>query len=263
MSGWITSVSLEGVLRRYDGVVIGALVLTTLGAAVYTLLGIGMNMSAWEITAMPNNMPMPVSAWTPMYALTMFSMWWVMMIAMMLPSAAPMILLYSRVGRRRQKANRMHASGFFSVGYLVVWGVFSLGATIVHGIGEHIELINGMMAVSGGWLASAIFIAAGVWQFLPIKMRCLEACRQPIEFLSKIWVPGRIGAFQMGLQHGLFCVGCCWAMMLLLFVGGVMNLYWIVALAGLALVEKLGTKWRLVPYAIGCGFMLLGGLMLS
>lgn len=262
MSGWIANVSLNGVLRRYDSVVIGALVLTTLVAAVYTLLGIGMNMSAWEMTAMPSNMPMPVSAWTPMHASMMFLMWWIMMIAMMLPSAAPMILLYSRVGRRQHKADSIHTSGLFGIGYLVVWGAFSLGATIVHGVGEHVALINGMMAVSGTWLAFVIFITAGVWQFLPMKARCLEACRQPIEFLSKIWTPGRVGAFQMGLQHGLFCVGCCWAMMLLLFVGGVMNLYWIAGLAGLALIEKLGAKWRLVSYAIGCGFMLMGGLML-
>ena len=262
MSGLFINAPLDGVLKRYDGVVIGALALTTLTAAVYTVLGIGMGMSAWEMTAMPTDMPMPTRAWTPLYALMLFLMWWIMMIAMMLPSAAPMILLYARVGRRKRIALGDPASGFFCLGYLVVWGVFSLGATMIHGIGEHVALINGMMVVSGAWMSALIFIAAGIWQFLPIKARCLEACRQPIEFLSKIWAPGRIGAFQMGLRHGLFCVGCCWAMMLLLFVGGVMNLYWIAGLAGLALIEKLCAKWRLVPYAIGCGFLLMGGLML-
>jgi len=263
VSGRIANISLNNIIKRYDGLVIGALALTILMAATYTGLGIGMNMSAWEMTAMPNDMPMPVRAWTPIDALMMFLMWWIMMIAMMLPSAAPMIMLYSRVGKRRHKAIITRASSFFCIGYLMVWGAFSLGATIIHGIGEYIELINGMMAVSGAWLASIIFIFAGVWQFLPIKSHCLEVCRQPIEFLCKVWAPGPIGAFQMGLRHGLFCVGCCWVMMLLLFVGGVMNLYWIAALAGLSLIEKFTSRWRLVPYAIGCGFMLMGGLMLS
>lgn len=262
MSGQLTNVSLDGILRRYDRVVIGALVLTTLAATIYTVLGIGMDMSAWEMTTMPSDMPMPIRAWTPMHALMMFLMWWVMMIAMMLPSAAPMIMLYARVGKRRRSTIGDPATGFFCLGYLVVWGMFSLGATILHGIGEHVALINGMMAVSGVWLGGVIFIAAGVWQFLPVKARCLEVCRQPIEFLSKIWAPGRIGAFQMGFQHGFFCVGCCWAMMLLLFVGGVMNLYWIAGLAGLVLAEKTGARWRLLPYAIGVGFIIMGCLML-
>jgi len=262
MFGQAFNVSLGEALRRYDGMAVGALSLTTLAAAAYTVLGIGMDMSAWEMTAMPRDMPMPVHVWTVVDALMMFLMWWIMMIAMMLPSAAPMILLYTRVGQRRARHLNPPFPGYFCAGYLIMWGAFSLAVTVIHGIGEQVQLVNGMMAISGTWLAATVFFVAGVWQFLPVKARCLDACRQPIAFLSKIWVSGRIGALQMGLRHGLFCVGCCWAMMLLLFVGGVMNLYWIAGLAVLVLVEKIASGWQFTPYALGGGFMLMGVLML-
>lgn len=254
--------SLNSVLGRHERMTIGALALITLVAAIYTVMGIGMDMSAWEMTGMPSDMPMSVHAWSAIDALMMFLMWWVMMIAMMLPSAAPLILLYTRVGQRRGQQFSSSSPGYFCFGYLIMWGAFSLGATLLHAVGEQVHLVNGMMAIAGHWLAGCVFILAGIWQFSPIKSRCLEACRQPVQFLSRIWASGRMGALRMGLRHGLFCVGCCWAMMLLLFVGGVMNLYWIAGLALLALIEKIASRWPYTPYAIGFGFMIMGGLML-
>jgi len=262
MSGLSIFASLNSVLGRHERMTIGALALITLVAAIYTVMGIGMDMSAWEMTGMPSDMPMPVHAWSAIDAFMMFLMWWIMMIAMMLPSAAPMILLYLRVGQRRDQRVNSPSPGYFCFGYLAMWGAFSLGATLLHAVGEQVHVINGMMAITGHGIAGSIFILAGLWQFFPLKSRCLEACRQPVQFLSKIWASGRMGALRMGLCHGLFCVGCCWAMMLLLFVGGVMNLYWIAGLAVLALIEKIASRWRYTPHAIGSGFMMMGGLML-
>lgn len=213
-----------------------ALLVISIVAWIYTIMGIGMPMSAVVMTGMPTNMPMPVHEWTKIHACFMFAMWWVMMVAMMIPSAMPMIFLYDRVASRTNPAKR-HLSLFVS-GYILIWGVFSLVATLLHAVGDWTGLINGMMASASGYLGAALLMGAGIWQLTEIKFKCLEACRSPAEFLSRMWRPGSVGALRMGITHGIYCVGCCWAMMLLLFYGGVMNLYWIVGLSIFVILEK-------------------------
>ncbi len=187
--------------------------------------------------------------WTPGYALLMFSMWWLMMIAMMLPSAAPMVLLHAAVTRKglartddtglNAPSHRLlSATIAFIGGYLVMWGAFSLVAVVAQWALERGALFSAMMSTSS-FLGSGLLLAAGLWQLTPLKTVCLRHCRSPIGSLSAHWRPGVGGAFRMGTEHGVVCLGCCWFLMALLFYGGVMNLMWIIGLALFVLVEKM------------------------
>jgi predicted metal-binding membrane protein len=188
--------------------------------------------------------------WTPGYALLMFSMWWLMMIAMMLPSAAPMVLLHATVTRKglaraddagqNTPSHRLRsATTAFIAGYLVMWGAFSLVAVVAQWALERGELLSAMMMSTSRFLGSGLLLAAGLWQLTPLKTVCLRHCRSPISFLSTHWRPGVGGAFRMGIEHGVFCLGCCWFLMALLFYGGVMHLIWIIGLALFVLAEKM------------------------
>lgn len=168
-------------------------------------------------------------------------MWTVMMVAMMVPSAAPMILMFANVNRRRAaRAATAIPTGYFVLAYLLIWTVFSLAATAVQWWLSSAALLTAMsMELVSKPLAAGLFVAAGVFQWTPLKRACLQHCHTPFTFLMKYWRDGRRGAFAMGLRHGIYCVGCCWAVMALLFVAGVMNLLWVLALSILVLVEKL------------------------
>jgi predicted metal-binding membrane protein len=213
-----------------------------------------MGMSALEMTrlmlfphladdAMPGMaMPMPFG-WFSIVA-----MWWTMMIAMMVPGAAPLVLLYGAVRRKASQArDHAYASAMFVVaGYLLVWLLFSLAAAALQWALVRAGLLSAMfMSSSSAMLSGIVLAAAGVYQLSPLKRACLVRCRGPVQFLTMHWRPGRFGAFTMGFRHGLWCVGCCWLLMLLLFVGGVMNLWWVVALTLLIAFEKLvnGGVW--------------------
>jgi predicted metal-binding membrane protein len=196
------------------------------------------------------NMLISPVTWTPGYALVMFSMWWLMMIAMMLPSAAPMVLLHVSITRkglaradeagRNVSSHRLRlATTAFIAGYLAMWGAFSLVAVVAQWALERGEFLSAMMMSRSKLLGSGLLLAAGLWQLTPLKTACLHNCRSPIGFLSSHWRPGVGGAFRMGIEHGIFCVGCCWFLMALLFYGGVMNLIWIIGLALLVLAEKM------------------------
>ena len=176
----------------------------------------------------------------------LFLMWTVMMVAMMLPSAMPMILLHAamtrKVGTRRSFAASISA---FIGGYIVTWTLFSVVATLAQAYLEHLALLSPMMVSKSPQLGGILLVAAGVYQVTPVKDACLTHCRTSFAFVVAHWRPGVGGAFRMGLHHGFFCVGCCWVLMLLLFVGGIMNLLWIATIAGFVLLEKvapLGTK---------------------
>lgn len=175
------------------------------------------------------------AAWSAPYAASMLAMWVLMMVAMMLPSALPMVLIVGRFGASRGDAL---GTALFAAGYLLVWAGFSVLATAAQWGLERTGLLSADMALAGTGIAAAAFIAVGAYQFAPLKRRCLDACRSPIAFLSAHWRPGRAGVLLMGLHHGAFCLGCCWALMALLFVGGVMNLLWIVPVALFVLAEK-------------------------
>jgi predicted metal-binding membrane protein len=183
-------------------------------------------------------MVMTPAVWTPGYALVMFAMWWVMMVAMMLPSAAPMLLLFARVNRGQQGSRPYVPTAIFAGGYLLAWGGFSAIATLLQWALERMGLLSPMMVTTSWWLGGAILLAAGIWQLTPAKNVCLRHCRSPLGFLMQGWRPGRWGALRMGLEHGSYCLGCCWFLMGLLFFGGVMNLFWIAGLALFVLLEK-------------------------
>lgn len=180
------------------------------------------------------------ATWDAYYLLLIFSMWAAMMVAMMLPSALPTILIFHEAVRNDSKVGSASRRMFaFAAGYILAWSGFSLGATLLQwGLAEA-ALLSPMMVSASPWLGGAILIVAGVYQWTPLKYACLRHCRSPLAFLAEHWQPGMPGALRLGLRHGLYCVGCCWALMLLLFVGGVMNLLWIGAITIFVLLEKL------------------------
>lgn len=219
----------EAVVRRDRLVFLSGLTLVVVLSAAWIVSGAGM----------PHTMMMGPAVWTPSYALLMVAMWAVMMIAMMLPSASPMLLLYLKVARnKRAKAQPLAPASVMALGYVLVWCGFSVAATAAQWALEEARLLSPMLATTNVWLGAGILCAAGAWQLTPIKAVCLRHCRSPIGFLSGHWRPGNWGAFRMGLTHGAYCLGCCWFLMALLFFGGVMNLYWIAGLAAFVLLEK-------------------------
>jgi len=186
--------------------------------------------SAWMMTP----------SWNGSHLGLLFAMWTAMMIGMMLPSAAPTLLIYGMVARRGDGATdaplRVH---IFAGGYLVAWTVFSAVATVAQRGFTAAGLLSPMMETRAPLVAGAMLVAAGVYQLTPLKRACLRACQSPAAFLVTHWRAGRAGAFRIGLRHGWYCLGCCWALMLLLFAGGVMNLTVIAGLTVFLLVEKL------------------------
>jgi predicted metal-binding membrane protein len=206
---------------------------------------------------------MQPAVWTPSYAVLMFFMWWVMMIAMMLPSAAPMILLFARIQRSQQdKGAPFVSTSVFTAGYLVTWGGFSLLAAAAQWGFERVGLLSAMMAITSGWFAGVVLLVAGLYQLTPLKHACLRHCRSPIQFIMQQWRHGAGGAFRMGIGHGVFCLACCWFLMGLLFVGGVMNLYWILSLAVFVLLEKTIPAGHWLGSLTGIGLIVWGGWML-
>lgn len=196
-------------------------------------------------------------------------MWAVMMVGMMLPGAAPTILLFAMLERKRAAKGRIGGrTAAFVAGYLAIWSVFSIAAAIAQTALAHAGLVSMHLAATGTLLAGAIFLAAGLYELTPLKERCLTHCRSPLEWIPRHMRPGRLGALRMGVEHGAYCVGCCWVLMLLLFVGGVMNLLWVAALAAVVLVQKLLPGGPILPWITGgalaaCGIALLAVPLLS
>lgn len=257
--------TLETVLRRDRLIVMIGLATVVALAAVYTVAGAGMSMSAFTMTGMAIEMPgmmMEPAVWSPSYALLVFLMWWVMMIAMMVPSAAPVILLHAALSRKRTSASAPYgAVSCFLAGYLAAWGGFSLVAMALQWGLETVGAMTGMMEIVSTPLAGLVLIAAGLYQLTPLKETCLKHCQHPMFFLLHHWKPGAAGAFRMGAEHGAYCLGCCWFLMALLFVGGIMNLLWIAGIAIYVAVEKLAAGHRWVTTATGI-VLSLGGVWL-
>jgi len=238
------------ILRRDRIVGLAALLLFIAFAWWYLLRGAGMPEAMSSMSGMDMDMDMDMgapAAWTRGYALMVFAMWWVMMIAMMLPSAAPTVLLYGLVNRHREgRGVKPVWSGIFLLGYLTVWGAFSLLATALQWQLQKIALMSPAMALTNTVFGGLLLIAAGLYQLTPFRDACLQHCRGPLEFVSTHWMPGASGAWKMGIRHGLYCLGCCWMLMALLFCGGVMNLYWIIGLTSYVFLEKLVSRGMLV-----------------
>lgn len=231
---------LEKLMKRDRMLVLASLILVISLSWLYIFTGAAMNMDTPMSMPVSTKLISPVTQWTPSYLLLMVFMWWVMMVAMMLPSAAPMILLFAAVNRKNQTEGRSFVpTGIFTAGYIVAWGGFSLLAVFLQWGLQRLTLLSPTMVTTSAYLGAALLIAAGVYQLTPLKQACLRHCRSPFDFIAYHWRPGTMGAFRMGLEHGLFCLGCCWVLMALLFYGGVMNLWWITGLALYVLIEKL------------------------
>lgn len=171
---------------------------------------------------------------------TMLTMWSIMMVAMMAPSVAPMVMTFAMVNRRRKERSAPYVPvAVFLLGYIIVWTVFSALATTAQFWLTSMRLLSMSMASASSAFAAGLLIGVGLFQWTPWKQRCLTHCAGPLQFLTSAWREGKSGALRMGLQHGLFCLGCCWAVMALLFVAGVMNLLWVAALSLFVLAEKL------------------------
>lgn len=269
---------LERLLKRDRSITLVGLAVLCALAWFYVVTGAGLGMNGWDMTRLAlfphqhaadmagmdmGDMAMAPPSWQPATWALIIAMWWIMMIAMMSPSAAPTILLYARVHRHALEQGRdreeLAPTGAFVVGYLLVWLGFSVGAAFLHWLLERTGTISAMtMGSQSRWLSAAILIAAGVYQLSPLKHACLAHCRTPASFLSRHWRPHASGALRLGAMHGAFCVGCCGMLMALLFVGGVMNLVWIAVLAILVLIEKLLPPGLWVGRAAGAALILWG-----
>jgi predicted metal-binding membrane protein len=187
-------------------------------------------------------------------------MWWVMMAAMMLPSVAPTVLLHSallRMGGNAPSATALSTA--FLAGYLVIWAVFSACAVVAQWGLEASGLVSPtMMTIVDTLPGGLVLIVAGVYQFTPLKAACLRHCRSPAKFLTERRRAGRGGAFAMGIEHGAYCLGCCWSLMALLFVGGIMNLWWIAGLAAVVALEKLARFGPLLGRMAGVALIASG-----
>ena len=245
-----STTSLEAFLKRDRWFVLAGLVGVTALAWAYLATMVA-DMSAM---AMPTYAP-----WSVLDFWLMFVMWAVMMVGMMLPSAAPMILLYATISRRQRGRGHVFApTGVFAAGYLVAWTAFSLAATALQWALEQAALLSPMMVSTSPYLGGALLIAAGVYQWTPLKHACLENCRAPAEFLSRSWRNGTGGAIAMGIHHGIYCVGCCWVLMGLLFAIGVMNLLWVAFITALVLIEKIAPGGHRFARIVGALFVTAG-----
>lgn len=259
--------AIERAVKRDRTIVLVALVSVVLLSWVYILAGAGMGMSAFEMTRMSGGgamgMMMPAQ-WSREYAGVMFLMWWVMMIAMMLPSATPMVLLFAMVNRKqKEKGNAYVPTVLFASAYLAVWAWFSVVAVALQWGLEATALLSPMLVSTSAFLGGGLLLAAGIYQLTPIKQACLKHCRSPLQFVMSHWRSGRRGAFRMGVEHGAYCVGCCWFLMGLLFFGGVMNLYWIGGLAVFVLLEKTIPAGHWIGYVVGIALIVWGIVVLT
>ncbi|MBA3344523.1 MAG: DUF2182 domain-containing protein [Gemmatimonadales bacterium] len=204
-------------------------------------------MPAHLAMAMPQATP-----WSVGQAAGLVIMWIVMMIAMMLPSATPVILLFANLSRRRRLQGVLAASvSVFVLGYLLAWTAYAILAALGQSLLHSAALLSPAMASGSPLLGGGILVLAGVYQWLPVKGACLSHCRSPLGFFTTEWREGVSGALVMGFRHGSYCVGCCWALMALLFVVGVMNLFWVAVIAGFVLAEKVVPNGRLLGRITG------------
>lgn len=272
----MTDSTLEALLRRDRLIVASALATIAALAWAYVLWLVadmdmgGMDMTGFRTVPAGIGMMAPASApWSAVEFALVFLMWAIMMVGMMAPSAAPMILLYARVGRQTRAGRGTGASkpfaatGWFAAGYFLAWAGFSFLATLAQWILEREALLDARMASGSALLGAIVLIAAGLYQWTPIKNACLSRCQSPLGFLmSHGGFRGDVaGCVRLGLLHGIYCVGCCWALMALLFVLGVMNVLWIALLAILVLLEKVTPWGRWVARVAGIACILAGAWM--
>jgi len=206
-----------------------------------------MEVSAWKMTlykyqlgsSMMNIINMAERSTNVIYLLSLFFMWFLMMIAMMLPSAIPVIIMFDKISNERKKLNYKFVPTInFTLSYLLIWALFSFFATIIHVFLEFFKILSPTSLSVGYFYGGFLFIVAGIYQITPLKYACLRYCRNPVEILGGKNIFNNLSAFYIGMKHGIFCVGCCWVLMLLLFYVGIMNIFWIIGLSSYMMVEK-------------------------
>ncbi|MEE2965320.1 MAG: DUF2182 domain-containing protein [Acidobacteriota bacterium] len=251
-------------VRRDRVVLVSAIAVLAVLAWAYTAR-LAAGMGTMSMDAMAATVAMPsTQSWSLDDLVFMFGMWTVMMVAMMLPSATPMVLLFARVMRKREREGRPFVpTALFVIGYLLVWVGFSAMATVANW-GLHVAgLLSSMMGRTTPLIGGVVLLLAGAFQWTPLKDACLNHCRSPLVFLTAHWNDGRGGTLMMGLHHGLYCLGCCWLLMSLLFVLGIMNLPWIAVLTVFVLLEKILPRGRLVSRLSGGVFAIWGMALLA
>jgi predicted metal-binding membrane protein len=253
----MASAALSSTLPRRNRIA----VLTGLGG-ITLLAWIYLLVTAREMSSMKSMVGLRV--WTGTDFILMFFMWAIMMIGMMVPAAAPMTVLYAAVARKAANdGSPISPTSVFVTGYVVTWLLFSVAATAAQWMLQRAALLSSMMVTTSPLVGAGILIAAGLYQWTPVKMSCLKRCRAPLYFLSEHWRDGTWGAFQMGFRYGALCVGCCGPVMFLLFIGGVMNILWIAAIAVFVLIEKITPLGVHAGRAAGVAMIVLGVLALA
>ena len=251
----------ESVLKKDRLIVISGLFVICILAWFY-IIYLYRQMEVMDMNALFFAMPMTPS-WTVLDFVLLFLMWFVMMIAMMTPSVAPLILLFTKVNRqRREQQSPFVNTSYLLTGYFVVWGGFSLIATLLQWLLQQVSWLNPDMIITNKIVGSVILVAAGVFQFTPLKQTCLSFCKSPLEFIVKHWKEGKKGAIKMGIKNGAYCVGCCWVLMVLLFVSGVMNILWVAVIALFVLIEKVSAKSKWISFAAGSLLIIYGMLVI-
>lgn len=253
--------SLEYLLKRDRLVIISGLFFITLLSWLY-IIYLYRQMVYMDMNALFFAMPM-----TPHWAATdfilLFLMWIVMMIAMMTPSVAPLILVFAKVNRERKLQHHPFVNtGYLITGYFLVWAVYSGAATALQWLLQQIAWLNPDMKTTNKILGGIILILTGIFQFTPLKKTCLTYCRSPLNFVLLHWKEGKQGALKMGIENGFYCLGCCWLLMVLLFVAGIMNLLWVALIALFVLAEKISPGIRWLPYVAGFALIAYGILFL-
>lgn len=253
-------------IARRDQLLIAGCILVVVAAAWAYLVHIDRQMPAsGRADAMMANMAKAMDApWRAPDVIFAFVMWAVMMVGMMLPAAAPVFLLFAGIRTRRGHRRDPLVILFFGVGYFTVWIGFSAGAGLAQWALHDLAWLSSTMVATSAGLGGAILIGAGAYQLTPAKRSCLVHCQSPLGFLVSNWRDGARGAFLMGLRHGVFCLGCCWALMGVLFVVGVMNLAWVAALSAFILLEKIGGRRAGMAIArIGGLAMIASGMLIA
>jgi predicted metal-binding membrane protein len=251
---------LRTLLQHDRIVVVACLVAVVLLAWGWLLIGAGIEMAQMDMGG--GHVILMTAEWSPAYAALIFLMWAIMMVAMMLPSAAPAILLAGALMRQRD-GNRIYGpTGLFALGYLMIWFSFSLVATALQWGLDRAGLLSAGMASGNATFAGVLLIVAGLYQWTPLKQSCLVQCRSPFQQLARYWRNGTCGPILAGAGHGLFCLGCCWMLMAILFVGGLMNVLWIAAVAVLVLIEKRLQAGPRVGRLTGIALLVWGAIVL-
>jgi len=250
-------------LRHDRAVVLGGLAVAIVLAWTYLLLGAGVEIEMMDMGGGQKMVMAP--EWTLAYGLVVFAMWAVMMVAMMLPSAAPVTLLVASIAKKRREGGA--ALGLttapFVLGYLAVWFAFAAAATLLQWQLDAAKLLSETMAFASTLVAGGVLIFAGIYQWTPFKQACLRHCRSPLDVILHHWRDGALGMFVSGARHGVFCLGCCWMLMALLFVGGIMNLTWIAGIALIVLIEKTLPWGAWVGRATGIVLIAWGALAVA